>query len=72
MYHGCYNSTNQVAHFRLINHVSTCLPTYQPRRRLIIFNLSTSLCALWVTGLLWNMIVDRYGCAPRQVYMHEL
>ncbi len=59
---------------RLINHLSTCLPTYRPRSRLIIFNLSTSLCALWVTNtfsLLWNMIhvVDRYGCAPRKIQL---
>ncbi len=36
---------------RLINHLSTCLPTYRPRRRLIIFNLPTSLCALWVPSV---------------------
>ncbi len=71
---------------RLINHLShlsICLPTYRPRRRLIIFNLSTSLCALWVTDtnneqyIIWGLLQlscmkYRYaqpGCNARELLL---
>ncbi len=39
---------------RLINHIFTCLPTYRPRRRSIIFNLSYTLRACVYTHMLWT------------------
>ncbi len=66
LYRGCYNSTNQIAHFKVDKYLSTCLPTYQPLRRLIIFNLSTSLCALCVTN---KFSLLSLWCAPRKVQL---